>query len=372
VEARRVVAPVVPPVDAGSSFVAAPTGDPLAGLPTAVCTDGTAPDDLTQFFDRRDPLLGADYQRMYALHDGRVLWLFQDAFLPTGSGPELVHNVGLLQSGSCFQLLRTGTADDPASYLLPERTVPFTRWFWPLGGGLGVDGRLHVFVAEMREHGSGYLVRTEPVATWLVSIDPIDLHVIDAGPAPDASSALYGWSVVSDDEFTYLYAHCHRQFGWDPLWFAPDVLAHDRDCSADVTVARVPKGELTTVPTYWDGSDWVGDRAAAVPVIPREGRSVNPSQVARWGGRFVAATKVGDWWGDAIVLDVADRAGGPWTTYASVHVDPECDGCNTYFASIVPYGADGSSFVVGLSCNVWSGECTEHYTPTFLRVPAPA
>jgi hypothetical protein len=362
------------PADLGlvSSFVSVPTGEPIPALPTAVCVDGTDASDLTGLFDRREPMLGADYQRAYPLPSGRVLWLFQDAFLATAGGPELVHNVGLLQSGSCFQLLRNGTAAHPLPYLLPELTDRFDRWFWPMGGEVGVDALLHVFVVEMHEQSSSYLERTVPVATWLVDIDPDDLRVVAARPAPDDSDALYGWSVVSDEQYTYLYAHCYRQYGWDPLWFAPDVLAHDYSCSADVTVARVPRGVLSATPEYWDGSGWHADRTSAAPVIPTEGRPVNPTQVVRWNGMFVAATKVGDWWGDQIVLDVAPAATGPWTTYATVEVVPECDGCNTYFASIVPYGADESSFVVGLSCNTWTGVCTEHYTPTFLRVPTPS
>jgi hypothetical protein len=86
----------------------------------------------------------------------------------------------------------------------------------------------------------------------------------------------------------------------------------------------------------------------------------------------VAVTKVGDWWGDTIVLDVAPAAEGPWRTVDTIFVEPECDSCNTYFASVVPYGADQSSFVVGLSGNTWGPQDHDHYTPTFFRVPVPA
>ena len=106
-----------------TSFVAVPAGTPLGELPAPVCTAGTTPGDLTAFFRSGDPLIGADYQRPYPLPDGRVLWLFQDACLPTSGGPELVHNVGLLQSGRCFQLLRTGSAETPTPYLFAELTV---------------------------------------------------------------------------------------------------------------------------------------------------------------------------------------------------------------------------------------------------------
>ncbi len=341
-------------------------------LAEPVCATGTAAAELTAFFDGGNPIIGADYQRAYPLPDGRVLWLFQDAFLPTSHGPQLVHNVGLLQSDACFQLLRSGSADAPTPYLLPELTDRYDRWFWPLGGDLGNDGNLHVFVAEMRERGPRYLTHTEPVTTWLVTIEPTTLSVLDARPAPDPSHELYGWSVVSQGGHTYLYAHCYRQFGWDPFPFGdPPFLAHDWECGPDVTVARVPRGDFDARPEYWNGSAWVIDPAEAIPVIPTDGRPVNPAQVALLDGRFVAVTKVGDWWGDTIVLDVAVSAEGPWHTYGTIAVEPECAGCNTYFASVVPYGADDDSFVVGLSGNVWTGDDLDHYTPTFLRVPAP-
>ncbi len=296
---------VVPDVAPETCLVGDPTGEPLAGLPDAVCATDTTGEGLEAFFDGGRPMVGADYQRAYPLPSGRVLWLFQDAFLPTSHGRVLVHNVGLLQSGQCFQLLRSGSAEWPGSYLFGELTVPTVRWFWPLGGDVGTDGNLYVFVVEMIEHGGGYLRDTEPVATWLVTIDADDLTVIDQQPAPNASATLFGWSVVSAGTFTYLYSHCYRQFGYDPLWFAPEVRAHDLACTADVRVARIPRGEFTATPEYWNGAGWVGDASAAVPVIPTEGRDVNPTQVTLIDGRFVAVTKVGDWWGRSIVLDVA-------------------------------------------------------------------
>lgn len=343
-----------------------------AGLPDPVCIERAGPSGLSDFFDLGDPILGADYQRAFTLPDGRVLWLFQDAFLPTSHGPTLVHNVGLLQSGPCFQLLRTGSADHPAPYLLPELTDQFDRWFWPLGGGVGDDGNLHVFAAEVRERSSGYLIRTEPVATWVVSIELDDFTVVGAQPAPNPSNDLYGWSVVSQGDHTYLYAHCYRQFGWDLFPFAETPFrAHDWSCGPDVTVARIPRSDFDATPEYWNGSIWTTDPADAVPVIQREGRTVNPTQVALHDGNLVAVTKVGDWWGDTVYLDVAPAAEGPWRTYATITVRPECDRCNTYFASFVPYGANETSLVVGLSVNTWDGDDLEHYSPRFRYVPAP-
>lgn len=317
------------------------------------------------------PLLGGDYQRAHVLPSGDVLWLLQDVFVATESGHRLVHNAGLLQRAGGVELLITDGADGPSSYLFADRTMRFEHWYWPLDAAPGADGLLYVFVAEVVEHGATYLTSVEPIATWVVAIDPDTLAVVGYGPAPDPSPSLYGWSVVSAGEYTYLYAHCHRQFGWDEVWFAPGILTHDRGCTADVTVARVPRGSFDADPEYWDGVGWNHDPTTAVPVIPTDGRAINPTQVAVLAGEYVAVTKVGDWWGHELVLDVAPDPEGPWETYATVPVVPPCDHCSTYFASIVPFGLDDTTFVVALSCNDWNGVELEHYRPMFVRVPRP-
>lgn len=224
----------------------------------------------------------------------------------------------------------------------------------------------------MVERSGGYLVRTEPIATWLATISVVDSSVVDQRYAPDRSPELYGWSVVSAGQHTFLYSHCYRQFGFDPLWFAPTTFAHDLSCTADVKIARIPRGTFGAVPEYWDGMVWADDPSVALAVIPRDGRSINPTQVAVLDGRFVAVTKIDDWWGRAILLDVAETPQGPWSTVDTIPVEPECERCNTYFASIVPFGADAGSFVVGLSCNTFGdGHDHGHYTPTFQRVAVP-
>lgn len=343
---------------------------PLAGLGEPRCLTGEAGEMLTGMTSGAGLFHGADYQRAFNLPDGRTLWMFQDALVATPSGLDLVHNAGLLQSGNCFQILVAGTDEAPQPYLFADATSPMEHWFWPLAGGMGIDGRFRLFVAEMREHGDRYLSHTEPVGTWIVTIDPETMAVVDQRPAPNASNALFGWSVASDDTHSYLYSHCYRQFGFEPLPFTdPPALVHDWGCSADVGVARVPAGRFDLAPEYWDGNTWQPNAAAAVPVIPTEGRAVNPTQVARQGEEWVAVTKVDDWWGNTIVVDRAPAPEGPWTTVRTVEVGSRCGGCTTYFASIVPGTSTGSDVVVGLSNNTWDGTDAALYGVSFLTVP---
>lgn len=345
---------------------------PAPNLPAPRCARSTSASSLTSFFsDGTSPLTGGDYQRATRLPDGRILWTFQDALVPNRFGQRiLVHNAGLVQTGTCFQLLRGGTFDDPASWLMADQATPYRRWFWPLGATWGHDGNYRVFLAEMRENGSRYLSRTEPVATWIATIRPSDMHVVAAQPAPNSSASLYGFSVTSDSTWTYLDAQCHRQFGYDLLPYTdPPVYIHDLTCAGNVRVARVPRGEPEAAPAYWNGAAWVASAAGAVPVMPTGAdRQINPSQIEFDGRQFVAVTKEGDWWGDTLYVDVAPAAQGPWRTVAAIPTLPRCVGCNNYFASIVPWRAAGGALIVGLSNNTWSGPYTGWYNPTFFVV----
>ena len=79
---------------------------------------------------------------------------------------------------------------------------------------------------------------------------------------PRSGPGLYGWSVASDDQYTYLYGHCYRQFGFG-------FLGHDA-CTAQVSVARLPLGDLGADLQYWDGSGW----APSPPPPPTSRREV--------------------------------------------------------------------------------------------------
>lgn len=333
----------------------------------ATCTGGASAARLNATFAGQvEGIAGADYQRAFRLPGGRRLWLFQDAFLGTASGPRLVHNVGLVQTGRCFRLLRSGMADNPRPWIGGQRTTPFQRWFWPLGGAVAADGTFRLFLAEMIERGPRYLSNTEPLRTWMATISLPSLRVLRLRPAPDASPRLYGWSVVHRGAFTYLFGHCYRQFGWS-------FLGHD-PCAADVRVARVPRGRLNARPAYWSGSRWTSRPGRAVSVAPRRGpggepRNVNPMQVGLVDGCWIAVTKVDDWFGDKIYLDHAPSPVGPWRTAAVIPATPlgPSSTHNTYFASLIR--ANARTRVVGLSNNRWDGALSSAYRPTFIAVP---
>lgn len=255
--------------------------------------------------------------------------------------------------------------------LFADRTVPFVRWFWPLDASVGDDGRVYIYAAEVEERGSEYLSETVPVGTWVAVFDPTVDAVVDELRPPDSSADLYGWSITSDDTWTYLYAHCYRQFGFDDY---ATVSAFDRSCATDITVARVPLGKLFDPLRYWDGASWVPDPERAAPIVETRGRRINAEQFEWTGARFVSVNKEGDWWGDRILLSESSSATGPFRVYDDIAAPIKCAECNSFFATWVPAAAtrrtDGS-FVISLAHNRWDGVVTSLYRPSFLRVPAP-
>jgi len=365
--AALIVALVATSAAVWSAMMRSPTV--TAAARPAVCLPGAAPADLDRLFaSEPGGVVGADYQRGTPLPDGRVLWTFQDAEvrLPAG-GTRLVHNIGMVQQGSCFTALIGGTDGDPQPWLFAAETIPFARWFWPLGAEVGSDGRIHVFAAEMNERGPGYLTRTEPTATSVAIVDSATFEVRSTARPGDASASLYGFSIESDSTWTYLFAQCHRQFGFDPYIF---VYAHDMACAPRVTVARVPRGELLASPAYWTGSGWRADPAGAVPIMDAS-RLANASQFTYVNQQWMAITKVGDWWGDRVVVEHSFHAVGPYNLVAEWVPPTKCAAdCNNYFASWIPSDIPGQ-LVHGLSHNRWDGIATEVYRPTFGTFPAP-
>ncbi|MEM9514269.1 MAG: hypothetical protein AAGA42_05370 [Actinomycetota bacterium] len=333
------------------------------------CDQTITTEYLNASFDQGvDSIVGADYQRAFELPDGRVLWVFQDAFIDDGVGdPTLVHNAGLLQDGACFEALHGGSPESPRSWIGADDTTAFRRWYWPLDGYLADDNTFVLFLAEMDEVGTTYLDNATPIATWSVEIDLPSMSVGSLERSPNPDERLFGFEVTTDDRYVYLYAQCHRQFGFG-------MLGHDQ-CAADVFIARQPRDQPRSHPLeYWSDDGWSRNSNAAINIAPTHGpdgaaRTINPMQIERDGERWIAVTLVGDWWGDEIYYDVAPRPEGPWTTTAVEPLADNGDGdVASYFVSFVPSDDPGNTLAV--SNNRWDGEFSAHYRPHFVAAPA--
>jgi hypothetical protein len=311
-------------------------------------------------------IVGADYGRVQELFDGRMLWVFQDVFIG-GTGANLdsasfVHNAAVVQSGSCFELVG-GAAGRSTSWIGADLERELSHWFWPLDSVMTANGTLAQFVVEMRNpNHSGASEGAEPVGVWIATINPTDLTVVDFRPAPDPSERpLYGFSITSDDAFTYLYGHCYRQFA-DPGYLG----LHDTGCGPNMYVARVPLGRIDLAPEYWNGVSWTGDRSDAAPIVSRFALA-NPMQVRRLGQLFVAVTKRDDWWGRSLLIDVASTAHGPWTTVVSIEPSTRCERCVTYAPHLLPWTDSDGSLLILISHNAWDMSADAFSNPNLYQ-----
>ena len=337
-----------------------------------VCLPRATPDQLDTLFDTEPGgVAGADYQRATELPNGNVLWTFQDAEVRRPDGTlTLVHNIGIIQTGTCFSVLMTGSAWDPQPWLFSENTQQFQTWYWPLDTIIGDDGRPYIFVAEMNESGASYLTKVTPTATFVAAFDVENWNIVFQGAPPNSSPELYGWTAESDNEWTYLYAHCYRQFGFDDFF---GVAAHDFDCADQVTVARVVKGRVFDPLEYWTGTGWAPNAASAVAVIETAGRLVNPSDIIYRNNQWLAVTKVNDWFGHEILVEASSRPTGPFEQIANIPAEPKCGSntCNTYYASWIPTTDQQQQLTIGLSHNRWDGVFSGIYRPTYMSFATP-
>jgi len=275
------------------------------------CADSTSAADLDEFFRARmGPVIGHDYQHVYALGENRFLWLFQDTFIDQpGVADELdeadfVHNSAMMQTGRCFTLYHRGAAASPTSFEPGTGEQALSKWFWPLGGELA-DGQLYVFWAEMAkdspEPPPGEGLGWHPVRTWLARYDPGTLERLAFAPAPDPGvSPIYGYAVASDRKYTYLFGNTYdqnlaRQGGWE----------NGPHSATRMWLARVPRGRLGDLPEYRTARGWTSDPARAKPILSRFWTE-NPMQPRFIQGQWVAATKRDGFWGHELLIEACE------------------------------------------------------------------
>jgi len=321
------------------------------------CASGTSASSLDAFFrDRVGPAIGLDYQHVYALGGKRYLWVFQDTFLDySGTATNLgqsvfAHNTAMIQDGSCFTLYHRGSITAPTSFEAGTGGNPVAKWFWPMGGET-FDGRLYMFWAQMERDGydpkGADGLGWHPVRTWLAIYDAQSLQRLAFQPAANSDTyPIYGYAVDSDDSYTYLFGNTfeqnlQREGGY----------ANGPHSGTLMFLARVARGDLGAAPEYWSNDTWTADAALATPISQRYWAE-NPMQPRYMNGQWVAATKVDGYWGDELVIDVANDPWGPWTTVEDRGLAPRGGdpSMNTYHAHLMPW-LSGGSLVVSVSNN---------------------
>ncbi len=342
------------------------------------CAGGTDTAHLNSLIaNELGDLVGFDSPHVIALPDGRNVWTVQDAFISANPGVRssslrpptgFAHNALVVQDGNCFTTLHGPVtqgdhcAVSDASYVGQDMTAPCSHWFWPLGGDLDQLGRLAVFYVEMaNDTGGGAAPGAHPVSVWLARFDSATFDLISFGPAPaSAGDVVYGSAVQSDSAFSYLFGWSYDQFDLpDPSSPPP----------SKMYVARVPAGRFDLQPAYWNGTSWVANRAAAVPISTDASGASNPMQPRLLDGMWISVVKPDDWAGSSVRVDVAPAPEGPWTTWRTVTVPTRTDDgrTNTYAAELMPWRSASGNLVVSISNNAWQMDPLAFDNPTLYQ-----
>ena len=322
-------APTVPAAQRSSEPLPTPPVAAAIGPRISVdlgCADGLDAAGLSAWLARPSPVIGFDNAHVYPLGGSRYLWLVNDAYVDhAGTVTALtqaayVNNLAIVQVGSCFSALHGGSLESPSEFelgILPD--LDSKLFFWPLGGTL-VDGQVHVVWAQMlNDHPSPAsidgIVR-HPIATWYATYDAETLERLNFRPMPNSGVfPQYGFDVETVGDWTYLFGNSNLlNFSYEGGFFGADHSA------TRMYVARVPRGRLDELPTYWDGAGWSPDPTASVPISERFALE-NQMQVAYIEGQWIAVTKEDGFVGRDLVVDVATEPWGPWIEVARSPMD---------------------------------------------------
>ena len=322
----------------------------------AGCARSLSAEGLQTFFaEALGPIMGHDEPRVTPLGDGRMLWVLQDTFIDyrfavnAFGGMDYVNNSVLIQNGLCFTMLQGGTSAHAESFELGDAPTNFNRYFWP-GGATVSGGKLYVFWIEINRDtvpmGPLDGLAAHPNKTWLATYDLQTLKRLDFRPAPNSGvTPVYGYGVSDDGDWTYLFGNSDLQ-----NLALEGGYANVPHSATRMYLARVPRGQVTLTPTYWDGVAWTIDARAASPISSRFSVE-NLMLPVPLGGRWYSATKVDGFSGSNFVVDEADHPWGPYTTIRSLPAVPRGDPTDmlTYHAAVLPWLDPSGGLIIAMS-----------------------
>jgi hypothetical protein len=348
------------------------------------CADGLDAESLKSYFaGRLGPLVGWDNPHIVAIDERRAYWFVQDAYVDyTGTAENIgvtwpqMQNVVFLQEGTCFTLVHGGSTTDWHNFETGDGHEDSSRFVWPLGGEI-VGDVLWLFWAETKHTGqdSGLFaggITRYPTRTWLASYDVDTLERLSFEPAPNSGvDPTYGFAVESDDEYSYLFANRNllnmaMQGGFE----------NGPHSATKMYIGRVPFGRFTDQPEYWNGTSWTDDPATAA-VISERFWTENGMQPRYIEGRWLSVVKRDGFFGNEVVIDVAEQPWGPWEEVARIPHEPTPDETpkNSYHPVFAPWSGREHGLVIAISENaqVWDRavERIDLYRPSAFGVEWP-
>jgi len=335
-----------------------------------------------EFKQRIGPMIGWDNPHVYPLGGDRWLWLVHDTYLDyvggatrLSDGSPQLQNIALIQNGRCFSILHRGDLTLPTNFEPGVGAVAESSFFWPLGGELH-RGKLRIFWSNTAWDpalpGPGDGLQRHPLSTWIGVYDPLTLERLSFRPAPnDGVFPQYGFAVASQGRCTYLFGNSNL------LNLAREGGFYEGPHSATRTyLARVPYGRLRADPQYRTEHGWSSDPANAVPISQRFW-AANTMQPRYIDGQWIAVTKVDEFWGVDVVIDVAEHPWGPWVTVERFRHRQRyrAELTNSYQPILLPWRDPSGGLIVVISENAqaWSDaiERPPLYRPAAFTVDWP-
>jgi hypothetical protein len=260
---------------------------------------------------------GGDVGADVLLQDGRRLWLFGDTVRNSGSDAEIVRNSMLILGPDCLAVVMPPEGRP----VIPNRKDGVG--YWPMSvGRQAYEGYDLVTIAAQRLRTTGpgawdFEVLGPSIAVFVVPAGqtPQLMQVTDVRPDDTAvDRPMWGAASHVDDGWLYLYGTSKPADG--------ESFGHA------LSVARVRPVDAARPDqwTYWDGSDWQDDEAAAVRLIPAVGGTSQTLSVWRGRDRWYALSKRDDLLGNDVVVWTAPSPTGPFTSHPPVaHLASDLD-----------------------------------------------
>ena len=286
------------------------------------CFEAAAWREADQLFHRDPHWLGGDVASSVDLGDGRLLWLFGDAWIdPSGSGlrqnGRMVSNSVAIQSGTNpgtaeISFYWGGTTDGKPTAMFPDRDGE-SLWF---GNGVRVHDRLVLFFGRtVRNTGAG--LGFEHVGWTAVMVEnpdeePSEWKVRSLDTPPNPLGILVGFAgVLKLDDHVYAFG------SMNPVKSHPVFAAR-------WPIEQVRRGQLLE-PEWWAGErlGWVPDSSSA-PRWPlfENGASELTIHFDEPAQRFLGVHTQG--FGQAVVsMRASPTLTGPWSPPHILYRPPE-------------------------------------------------
>lgn len=320
-----------------------------------------------KFFTRYAGWNGGDGVYSTLLPDGRIFWTFGDTFLgrvkPDRSRLSnqnvLVRNAVMIQDGETFESFKAlnrgfNSTTEGQTYFIHARQQSGKDWYWPLDATV-YAGKIQVLLSHVQKTGSG---------SWDFKNASIDIAICSpkTGTVEKIIASKYrgkwgygGALCEAADGYTYLYGVKHGNL------------------TTDVVVARAPKGDLSAIWQYWNGSQW-GNQPNEYSIYKD---ASDQFSVFRYGTRYYLFTQE-IVFGRKLFLSESGSPIGPWTARRLLYTVPAEHSTGkvfTYNALVHPELSRNGDLMISYCVNATdfadhfnSPGSADRYRPYFIRI----